>query len=108
MSDRELLEFAAKAAGINIGGWAEDVEAYYVHPSSPIFLWNPLNNDGDALRLASKLDIDILFYRKHVDACDNTRNNNVSRGDFTSYKNKNQALRRAIVHRAAEIGGHYD
>jgi hypothetical protein len=52
MTDRELLEAAAKAAG-------------YVHHVSPIDPqqhrpqhwtgWNPLTDDGDALRLAVKL-----------------------------------------------------
>lgn len=49
MTDRELLELAAKAAGIEVSfdrarrDWA----------------WNPLDDDGTALRLAVKLDIDI-------------------------------------------------
>jgi hypothetical protein len=52
-NDRELLELAAKAAGIevtpNINGWEEKY---------PIG-WNPLTDDGDALRLAVKLGMKI-------------------------------------------------
>jgi len=47
MTDRELLELAAKAAGID----------YYTRAQSGGMLtdngeWNPLTDDGDALRLA--------------------------------------------------------
>ncbi len=49
MTDRELLENAAKAVGG--GAW---------HPlthDTPNGRWNPLTDDGDALRLAVKLGI---------------------------------------------------
>lgn len=49
MSDRELLEDAAKAAGIP---WVEG------EPSRMGWAgWNPLTNDGDALRLAVKSNL---------------------------------------------------
>ena len=55
MNNRELLERAAKAAGINIEwqpcGWAHDNETGCE--------WNPLTDDGDALRLAVKLGLAI-------------------------------------------------
>ena len=52
MSDRELLEFAAKAAGV----WDEtDPSNGMLKPSGQY--WNPLTNDGDALRLAVKLNL---------------------------------------------------
>ena len=47
MTDRELLEFAAKAAGY---------KKRFVHYLG----WNPLTDDGDALRLAVKLGIEII------------------------------------------------
>jgi hypothetical protein len=60
MTDRELLESAAKAAGIvdfvylgnTEGGWSESLDDY----------WNPLTDDGDALRLAVKLSLLVLPY----------------------------------------------
>ena len=69
MTDRELLELAAKAAGIEY-----DVEASKPHPVSKAFWglwlvihgepseyqrrnWNPITDDGDALRLAVKLGL---------------------------------------------------
>ncbi|MEY4427724.1 MAG: hypothetical protein RLZZ182_413 [Pseudomonadota bacterium] len=56
-SDRELLEKAARAAGIAIGGWNGEREAFYVPADG--YYWNPRTDDGDALRLGVKLRIDI-------------------------------------------------
>jgi len=59
MTDRELLELAAKAAGYTLrdhyAGFppiAEELNA----------AWNPLADDGDALRLAVKLGIKVMPY----------------------------------------------
>ena len=62
MTDRELLELAAKAAGIKfseIGGGAR----YAPQPGimQPYVPWNPLTDDGDALRLAVKLELEMYF-----------------------------------------------
>lgn len=59
--DRELIELAAKAAGIE-GKWAEWDHAYGDYRERGIdyggrTLWNPLDNDSDALRLAVKLNL---------------------------------------------------
>jgi hypothetical protein len=65
MTDDELLELAAKAAGIEYRDsesgdlFSRDNQGYYR-------LWNPLKNDGDALRLAIKLHITIDFYTEEV------------------------------------------
>ena len=59
MSDRDLLERAAKAAGIEL--WHEDVFTNGITrkvSQSGILCWNPLIDDGDALRLAVKLNIE--------------------------------------------------
>ncbi len=63
MSDRELLELAAKAAGLAIY-WQRQAERdedgqgdsglWIVNGST---CWNPLRDDGDALRLAVKLKL---------------------------------------------------
>ena len=56
MTDRELLELAAKAANIEL--WHEDVFTKGLTQKisqSGILCWNPLTDDGDALRLAVKL-----------------------------------------------------
>ena len=65
MTDRELLEKAAKAAGYVIESFASDggCWAYKANAAPnadgeyPIFKWNPLTDDGDALRLAVQLGI---------------------------------------------------
>lgn len=54
MDDRELLELAAKAAGLIA------VDGVYLiarDSSGEPHEWNPLTDDGDALRLAVKLGI---------------------------------------------------
>lgn len=51
MNDREMLELAAKAAGINLR-WNHD---RYPMDADEDEGWDPLNDDGDALRLAVKL-----------------------------------------------------
>ena len=63
MSDRELLEMAAKVAGYRIHHWSTILPGpMLVDPSTDDCggYWNPLESDGDALRLAVKLGIDII------------------------------------------------
>ena len=62
MSDRTLLEMAAKAAGYtcvwrgNDGDFWWHVDPDYERP------WNPLSDDGDALRLAVNLKIGVCWW----------------------------------------------
>jgi len=85
----ELLELAAKAAGLSF--WQENS-------------WNPLDDDGDALRLAVKLEI-VVEYRRDASAAFAY---NYARCLEIGENNKNldpyAATRRAIVRAAAEIG----
>lgn len=60
MEDRELLELAAKAAGIEIAAIIGDT---FWTPDG--FIWNPLDLDADAFRLAVKLGIEIGNYHQH-------------------------------------------
>lgn len=63
MSDRELLEKAARAGGIEKCTWGD---MYKVPPLPDGTLiaktggWNPLTDDGDALRLAVQLRLGIV------------------------------------------------
>jgi hypothetical protein len=116
MTDRELLELAAKAAGIAIdysttnGGGSHntgfDVMGNAVLDWHNGVLWNPLAHDGDALRLAVKLDfrIDVDKDREWA-AVMTPRNLGI---DSILETNENgdpyAATRRAIVRAAAEIG----
>jgi hypothetical protein len=70
MSDRELLELAAKAAGLIIRGECVDGDDCFTgllckHGDGrlrhPKFRWNPLTDGDDALRLAARLNIDIVW-----------------------------------------------
>ncbi len=95
MTEKELLELAAKAAGIEGRRFVEN-EAIQANLHTGMWcdlledIWNPLTDDGDALRLAVKLGIDIsesqiVYFDKHS-------------------RNPYAATRRAIVSAAAEIG----
>ena len=60
MTDKEMLEYAAKAAGIEL--WHEDVFTNGLTQKvseNGILQWNPLTDDGDALRLAVKLRLTV-------------------------------------------------
>lgn len=55
MTDLELLEAAARAAGLR---WSiADLVFYDDSDGSFVKQWNPLTDDGDALRLAVRLNI---------------------------------------------------
>jgi hypothetical protein len=102
MTDRELLELAAKAAGIRINHWVyDDLD------SSPAVLetgevWNPRDDDGDALRLAVRCQIDVNHGDLTVVA---ERVGPIEVGVAESKKtDPYAATRRAIVRAVAEIG----
>ena len=69
MTDRELLELAAKAAGMLVIGSAPKYIAQGCAEHALIVrndrggdsVFDPLTSDGDALRLAVKLDIDVFI-----------------------------------------------
>jgi hypothetical protein len=107
VSDRELLELAAKAAGLknaeykDMEGWGEFRYGFSgaIWSESLGEYWNPLVNDGDALRLAAKLKISIDFH----DCCAWSRGifgliQEFWGGDYPD------CYRNAIVRAAAEIG----
>lgn len=99
--DRELLEQAAKAAGIE-GHYRE-----YVSDETTLFTffvglkpWNPLTDDGHALRLAVKLNL-------LIDCCGRCARplpDSIGWQDGNSTDDPCAATRRAIVRAAAEIG----
>ena len=61
-SDRELLELAAKAAGITERGeWFDSDDGDYFVVGTQI--WDPLTDDGDALRLAVELGLVVCVMR---------------------------------------------
>ena len=109
ITDRELLEKAAKASDLPMHRYCEAWKAMarytlqdgYHGPS-----WNPLTDDGDALRLAVKLGFLISQQLSYV-SVSQPHGGNASRGICwtTSYDgDPYSATRRAIVCAAAEIG----
>ena len=124
MTDRELLELAAKAEGRAIK-YMHVVDGYGKQVGEEwIASWNPLTDDGDALRLAVTLFISIehpnpadiggefvtvrickhryryLFLKKTCFT--------VTQGSEDCPGNLGAATRLAIVRAAAEIGGKHD
>ena len=107
--DRDLLELAAKAAGYTEFMWVESYDDYYWYGPSwglqiggidaPV--WNPLEDDGDALRLAVKLEIDIDFVSHHAPG----RLVVFTDGNWSEFCDPDPlaATRRAIVRAAAAL-----
>lgn len=107
MNDQELLELAAKAAGIINQGYCESGFLFTgTGESGAFYKWNPLTDDGDALRLAVKLKIEIEYqapdYRPNWTTIAKCRQERY----FSSETGTDPyaATRRAIVRAAAEIG----
>ena len=104
MTDRELLKLAAKAAGV-AGFWVDD--GLNTGSDATPAVWNPITDDGDALRLAVKLEMQVSIGLRRINVAvyvDRSMNalpfntREVNSDDLLA------ATRRAIVRAAAEIG----
>ena len=91
-TDRELLELAAKAPGVT-----DLIDELWEHRRAT---WNPLTDDGDALRLAVNLRISVSIGKDVVEAYIGQSDGKLE----ASKSNLLSAARRAIVRAAAEIG----
>lgn len=112
MTDRELLELAAKAVGIVLeydGNPKEWQPMYY--QGKTYHSWNPLEYDGDALRLAVNLNLTIAIEAESAGVveiswdfdeggCAQSSIEEIAPAGGDDYA----ATRRAIVRAAAEIG----
>ena len=103
-TDRELLELAAKAAGYREAGINKP------YTDGLLKNWNPLTDDGDALRLAVDLDLAIVPYpiynkQKHSVL---VQKKNLDESRFEKMElhgdDPRAATRRAITRAAAAIG----
>ena|SRR5690625_420922 len=102
MTDRELLELAAKAAGYDISHRWNAERMTMPNQEIGLFIpdvstcWNPLDDDGDALRLADAVGMTEIkiVYDEWPD---------YEAGMIRKSPNA-PATRRAIVRAAAEIG----
>ena len=123
MTDRELLELAAKAAGVD-AEWDDPDEADLCVRREGMFLkgkrspdnskyWNPLTDDGDALRLAVKLRFHIKVFDAWSD-CEleapgfaeiwRENDDDPIATEYVVGDDYEAATRSAIVFAAAEIG----
>jgi len=111
METRELLEAAARAAGIEIVGYADrllvlpnhDGSCIVRHPSGGDVEWNPLADDGDALRLAIDLRMQIDI---SIDGCRiylSTSEKPIAGCSYSEVRDLYAATRLAIVRAAAAI-----
>ena len=109
MTDRELLEAAAKAAGLTIIHWNETGPRIQFEGCKTGYFWNPLTDDGDALRLAVKLGMTVNIENDIETTCATAGWSNgrmlpdgvaAELHDDDPYA----ATRKAIVRAAAEIG----
>lgn len=117
MTDRELLELAAKAAGIEIWSGQRD-QSGTLFRSAPSgdgkfggVEWNPLADDGDALRLAIKLQLTVGNEHLRAGCAYCTDGDDTTYPTVWSGTNEDSVLpedyaatRRAIVLAAAQIG----
>jgi hypothetical protein len=113
MTDRELLELAAKAAGIPL-----EFRVGFMDLESPGYSedgtgrmgswvrWNPLTDDGDALRLAVKVHIDFKAFETTVRTWvgDPVAQRVIASVEELCGTDPYAATRRAIVRAAAEVG----
>ena len=98
MTDRELLELAAKAAGVDARRLAHAWPDRFDDEQ-----WNPLTDDGDALRLAVRLHMSVLS-NETASWVATGMHQIVRAEEHHDGKDPYAATRRAVVRAAAEIG----
>ena len=105
-AERELLELAAKVAELH-GFWVD--AGLNVGSDAAPKIWNPLTDDGDALRLAVKLRINIehmadMGGRDFGINCWPRGRGDCGQSEDSDLSDYCAATRRAIVRAAAAIG----
>ena len=109
MNNRELLELAALAAGVTgtyraldsdfEGKFSEGISEHYGYK-----WWNPLEDDGDALRLAADLRLKIIPGKHKGDGCTVESQQEGVRSHTVFFDNPIKQMRFAVTYVAAEIG----
>lgn len=105
MSDKELLELAAKAAGIT-GEWCDcaDCIAGILTLGVDGGVWNPLTDNDDALRLAVKLGMRLSTHCNYKMACASDIHMRTPAQVVPWGGDQESAVRQSIVLLAAAIG----
>lgn len=115
MNDRELLELAARAAGIKarwfrVNKWRQvggnrmqtgQEDVFGTHHRKP---WNPLTDDGDALRLAVKRGLVVTPDRENQRTLVSNQAGHEYCAIYWDKLGEMAATRLAITEAAAEIG----
>lgn len=120
MTDRELLELAAKAAGLNIKAERVDSDDAFMcfvvgrKGTREKVDWNPLTDDGDSRRLQVALAIDLRFGVSDLYGPYAHARTEVRRGDSIDFHeiclpmgllpDANATARRVVLEVAAAIG----
>ena len=108
MEDKELIELAAKAAGLHVKVASNSEMGLKVHGNCN--WWNPLTDDGDALRLAVRLCIDVshdAIGMKSFVYARTVFNDEIHIGlseIFDDESERHERVRRAITRAAAAVG----
>ena len=108
-TDRELLGAAAQAAGYSIDARNQAMRDSHGFRQAGLYLvggspsWNPLTNDGDALRLVVKLRIEIEPWIHGDSACARAAVGEILIDEPHYGDDPGRATRRAIVRAAAEM-----
>ena len=98
-TDRELLELAARAAGYTL---TEGSRGYDEFKCKGGVKWNPLTDDGDALRLAASMRLDVRIDNAAVFV--GRFHDEPTTCEKVTADGHANAARRAIVRAAAAIG----
>jgi len=101
MTDKELLSLAAKAIGLKITHMPMS-ELTVIEGKELSTIWNPLSDDGDALRLAMKLDLTICTHGQGIYV--SSVQNMLASARECNDEDRPVLVRRTIVRAAAEIG----
>lgn len=105
MSDRELLEMAAKACRMTPPWDSNDCFIAWIGSPVTGHWWNPLSDDGDALRLAITLRLDLMFFNGYEEIhVEPSRADDIGVAIEKYCDDMGSSVRRAIVRAAAEIG----
>jgi hypothetical protein len=104
-TDRELLELAAKAAGYEFDSTEPFEIAVVTGGIKNYFEWNPLHNDGDALRLSVALGLNVFHTNQCAYALESDSDTLAEQKEsYLDAGGPIQATRRVITRAAAEIG----
>lgn len=101
MKDNKLIELAAKAVGPKVVRKVECSGGFELVEMSSGLRWNPLEDDGAALRLAVELKMSVTVFD---DAVGIGVNPDFGYREYDISHDQNTSTRRAIVRAAAEIG----